>query len=171
MRDPDEIKGLLGPMASKLGMESPIQTAKVFAGWEEIVGTEISSRCHPTSIKSGILRLSTLSPAWASELRYLEREIVGRVNSWVGQSLIVKVELWVASSGDAASKGGFTTRKDKPARVESEAQTNDRLGRPTEASEKDALEAERLTESIPDSKLAEATKRALLAGKMRKRRR
>lgn len=92
---PSRLRDLLDPAGRKLGFEGAVDAGKVFARWDAIVGSDIAEHVEPTSLRDGVLRVRTDSPAWATEVAYLSREIAGRVNTALGRELVR--ELKVAS--------------------------------------------------------------------------
>lgn len=146
---------MLLELAARLGIEHPMETARLFGAWERIVGVEVAARCRPTSLRSGVLKVRAASPAWAAELRYLAPELIRRVNTELGGEVVREVATWVDLKG--------------PREERRESQTNDRLSSPDLRPE-DYAEAREAVGAIGDEGLAEAMKRALLAAKMRKRR-
>lgn len=158
MKDPAPLSEMLEKLVAGLGPENPMETAKLFGAWDQIVGPEVAGRCSPTSLKKGILKVRADSAAWASEFKYLAPEVVRRINQKLGPGVVTKIEPWVpAAGGKGARAPSGSTPKIQRAIV---------IGSPTS---EELEEADSMTGSIADKRLAEATKRALLAGKMRKK--
>lgn len=161
MRDPIKLAGLLGRAAEGMGVKDPLAVARIFSSWSEIVGPEIAARCQPSALSKGVLKVSIASQAWAAQFRFLAPEVMRRLNAHLGAEIVTEIKPWVPTPTRAAKREAEAPRP-TPARPQVEP-----LGRPTE---QDQIEAERLAADIPDAGLAESLKRALLAGKMRKRR-
>ena len=161
MRDPSKIGGLLGKAAEGMGVRNPVAVARVFSAWKKIVGPEIAARCEPTGLKDGVLKVSIESPAWAGQFKYLAPEVMRRLNEHLGAEIITEIKPWVITANKAGKKRAEAP-KDSPPPPEIPP-----LPTPTSS---DLAEAERQVASIPDERLAESMKRALLAGKMHKRR-
>jgi len=51
----------------------------VFTKWPEIVGDEVAAHCRPLSIDGETLIIAADDSTWASELRWLENEVISRV--------------------------------------------------------------------------------------------
>ncbi|MDQ4148529.1 MAG: DUF721 domain-containing protein [Actinomycetota bacterium] len=96
----------LAGLAEGWGLEKPVETGRLFARWEAMVGSDIASRCKPTSLQGGVLKVRTGSPAWASELKYLEGQIVARLNKELGQDIVKRIKPWVSSRREAEKGGG-----------------------------------------------------------------
>ena len=182
-RDPAPIRNLLLDGARRWGLDHPIETARVFGGWRELVGDQVAARCEPASLGRGVLKVWAASPPWASELRYLAPEVIRRVNAGVGREVVreLKVALRPASgplSGTAPGGPGGLRKLRAPGRRYLAGGEED-WGRaappgpptgPGRGAAPSAGEVERageLVAPIADERLAEATKRAVLAAKMR----
>jgi predicted nucleic acid-binding Zn ribbon protein len=63
----------------------------VHEGWSAIVGDELADHAHPLAIEDGCLRVGVDSAAWASHLRWSEREIVARAGRLVGGGVVTSV--------------------------------------------------------------------------------
>lgn len=157
--------------ARRLGIEHPMETAKVFGNWHELVGAQVAARCEPSSLGRGILRVVAANPAWANELRYLAPEVIRRVNAGVGAEVVreLKVTLKGAAPGGAGARGrrvgtGAEEEGGPPPEARGAAPV---VARRAETAAERA-EADRLVSVIGDEKLAAATKRALLAAKTRR---
>lgn len=110
MAEPSPIRQALMELAQRLGIDRPAAAARVFSSWEQIVGEEVAGRCSPLSLKDGVLRVATSSPAWAAELRYLGPEMARRVNEEVGAEVVKRVEAKVRTPDQEALEKGERKR-------------------------------------------------------------
>lgn len=60
--------------------------------WGELVGPEASAASRPLAIEHGRLLVSVTEPAWASQLRWLEAEVVRRSADLLGPGVIDRLE-------------------------------------------------------------------------------
>jgi predicted nucleic acid-binding Zn ribbon protein len=60
----------------------------VFSRWEEIVGDDVAAHCRPVSITGHTLLVEASDSTWASELRWLENEVVARLSEVCGSDRI-----------------------------------------------------------------------------------
>lgn len=95
MNEPVPIAGLIAKLAADLGIEHPIESARLFWDWDNIVGAQVAARCRPTSLKEGVLKVKTSSATWAAECRYLAPEMINRVNKELGKSIVKEIRPWV----------------------------------------------------------------------------
>lgn len=150
--DPVRIAGTLGALARGWGMESPIESARIFSSWDRIVGPEVAARCRPTSLKGGVLKVRTESAVWASEFRYLSADVIRRINSDLGAQIVREVKPWVRPG--VGENGPMPKRfmPSPPATTKSSAEA--------------AKQAAEVARGVKDPQLSEALRRALLAAKI-----
>jgi hypothetical protein len=170
--------------ARRWGLDSPLEVALIFGSWKEMVGEQVAARCEPAALGRGVLKVWAASAPWANELRYLAPEVIRRVNAAVGREVVreLKVALRPApgSGRSVRGGGGWASRgegrrpgaKAGPFRETDEAFESPlprRPAGPSRASVPDVAAAEAMVAAIGDAKLADATKRAVLAAKTLRR--
>lgn len=67
----------------------------VFTKWPEIVGDDVAAHSRPASIEGSVLRIVADDAVWASELRWLENEVLERLSTVAGNTRITEVEVRV----------------------------------------------------------------------------
>lgn len=170
MGEPTGIGSILARLSAGWGIEDPLASAKLFHTWEAIVGPEIAAQCRPSSFKGGVLKVRASSQGWASQLKYLAPKMIERINQELGTDLVKEVKAWVDIKGPGESPSKAPSRSSPTGPSQARA-TQSKAGFPQDypQAEKDRETVDRLVAEISDEKLAEAAKRALLAGKMRQR--
>ena len=83
---------------------APVTPAKtvggVFSRWEDAVGEQIAANAHPVRLTDGTLVVEVDEPGWATQLRYLEAELLERIASVAGPG-VTAIELKVRRRGRA----------------------------------------------------------------------
>lgn len=79
-----------------MGLARAADAGLVWSRWEDIVGAQVARHAEPTSLRQGLLRVRTSSPAWAGELLYLRSDIAQRANELLGRSAVSEVRIWTA---------------------------------------------------------------------------
>ena len=92
---PRPAKASLDAIAHKLGAPKAASLAALFDRWAEIVGDAVAAHAQPRSLKRGVLSVAVDHPAWATELRYMEAEIMARSNGVAGAGTVAKIEVRV----------------------------------------------------------------------------
>lgn len=54
-------------------------TSTVFGRWEELVGPDVAAHARPVRLSDGRLTVEVDDPVWATQLRFLEANIVRRL--------------------------------------------------------------------------------------------
>jgi len=164
--------------ARRWGLHNPLEIARVFGSWKEMVGEQVAARCEPASLGQGVLKVWAASAPWANELKYLAPEVIRRVNAAVGQEVVRELKVALRpgpASGDGPGRRGTgremgrRSGRQSAAFRESDEAFEQPATHPTAASPElaspDVAAAEAMVVPIGDERLAEATKRAVLAAK------
>jgi len=54
-------------------------THSLFGRWPEVVGEAVAAHATPVKIERGRLLVNVDEPGWATQLRYLEADLIGRL--------------------------------------------------------------------------------------------
>lgn len=74
-------------------------TSSILEAWPEIIGPELASRIVAVAVRGDELVVRVEDPAWASQLRWLERQLLDRIEALVGPGRITAVTARVAPRG------------------------------------------------------------------------
>ncbi|NMO02596.1 DUF721 family protein [Gordonia sp. TBRC 11910] len=92
-RDPQLLGVLTGRLANDRGWKPRIGEGTVFARWPDIVGEEISAHATPTSLLNGIMQVQAESTAWATQLRYVQAQILAKIAAAVGDGVVTSLRI------------------------------------------------------------------------------
>jgi predicted nucleic acid-binding Zn ribbon protein len=70
--------------------------AGVFGHWEEAVGEAIAAHAKPVLLDEGRLLVEVDQPGWATQLRYLEQELLERLRPHIGGAELHRIDVRVA---------------------------------------------------------------------------
>src|SRR5699024_8888430 len=87
-RDPQGIGLILRRVLSDLGWNAGMNSGRVLAEWDEIVGERLATHCRPVSFEDGVLVVSASSSAWAAQLRLLTPQLVTTIEEHVGSHVV-----------------------------------------------------------------------------------
>jgi len=76
-----------------LGLPSTDAVEQLFLRWTEVVGPELSRCCTPASLRDGRLVITAADHAWATELRWLEKELISRCDSTLGPGVVKTISI------------------------------------------------------------------------------
>jgi len=85
----DVVRGLRGGTSARA-------VAGVFAQWDEIVGPQVAAHARPVSLVDGRLLVEVDEPGWATQLRYLEVELLARLVTVAGTGAPTSIDVRVA---------------------------------------------------------------------------
>lgn len=81
------VRGLRGPGAKAV--------AGLFSGWEQAVGPQIAAHARPLVLDEGALVVEVDEPGWATQLRFLERDLIERLRPHLGGAELRSIEVRV----------------------------------------------------------------------------
>ena len=88
-----------GPRRIGEGLERIVPGGKVFGTllerWTELVGDNLASHIRPAAIDAKTLVIAVEDPAWASQLRWLETDILGRLAEALGDGVVTDIRVVV----------------------------------------------------------------------------
>lgn len=97
--DPQPINGALDRVVRAMGGVGAETLQKVLAAWSEVAGDDVASRTRPVVLQHGRLVVEVDDPAWVTELRYREAEILAQFGAVVGTGQVTALELRVVRRG------------------------------------------------------------------------
>ncbi|MEU9045182.1 MULTISPECIES: DciA family protein [unclassified Kitasatospora] len=104
-RDPVPLGAALNRLLTERGWESSAAVGGVMGRWPQIVGPDIAAHCHPSSYDeaAAVLTVQCDSTAWATQLRWLARQLVARLNHELGHGTVKTIKVL----GPAAPARGY----------------------------------------------------------------
>ena len=93
--EPVQLGDALAAVRAELGLPAGDPLRALTDQWSDIVGDDIAAHAHLDSVRDGTLTITADGPIWASQLRYLEGEIVTRAEAVVGTDVIGSVRIRV----------------------------------------------------------------------------
>jgi predicted nucleic acid-binding Zn ribbon protein len=101
--EPQSLSESVDRLVRSLGAPSAKLTRSVFADWDDIVGPAISPHARPHALRERTLVVAVADPAWATQLRFLEGELLERISAATGSDEIRAIEVRVRRAGTARS--------------------------------------------------------------------
>lgn len=108
-RDPQPFGKLVSRVSLDRGWSPRLTDATVLGRWPQLVGPEIADHCTPVSLRDGELVLQAESTAWATQLRTLQRQLLGTLAGAVGRDVVKRIRV-VGPSGPSWRHGPRTVR-------------------------------------------------------------
>lgn len=92
-RDPQPFGRVVSRVALDRGWSPRLTDATVLGRWPQLVGPDIADHCTPVSLRDGELVLQAESTAWATQLRTLQRQLLGRLAGSVGKDVVRRIRV------------------------------------------------------------------------------
>ncbi len=93
MAQEKSLKDLIMKMMESYHLSDKLAEMKVKSNWEEIMGVTISKNTRRLSIYKKTLYLELTSAALRNDLYFHEKTIVEKVNQYVGQKVVNKINI------------------------------------------------------------------------------
>jgi predicted nucleic acid-binding Zn ribbon protein len=63
----------------RLGGPDAAVVRQVFGHWGDLVGPAVAARSRPRTLRDGVLTVEVEDPAWATQLRWLQAQVLARI--------------------------------------------------------------------------------------------
>lgn len=90
-RPPRRLVEALSEVASDLNLDAPDDVAAVMAAWPDAVGEAIAAHVRPRRLHDGELLVEVDAPVWATQLRYLEDDVLRRLGRKVRPGVVKSI--------------------------------------------------------------------------------
>jgi predicted nucleic acid-binding Zn ribbon protein len=94
-RDPEHIGSILGSLMATVRRQPDGDLARIFQLWEGAVGATLARNAQPAAFKGELLIVHVTSSAWAHQLRFLESDLVAKINAALDAPLVEKIRFKV----------------------------------------------------------------------------
>ena len=96
---PKQLGATFEPMMRHMKAPSIDVLKAVFVQWSEIVGEDVAAHTRPSVIDGQTLIVAADDTTWASQLRWLENQLLERIEAVSGSDRINAVKVRVARQG------------------------------------------------------------------------
>ena len=95
--EPKPVGASLDRVARSMGVPLASTLSTVFASWPDLVGESVAQHARPRTLRDGTLVVTVDEPAWATQLRWLEADLLTRLNDVLGPGSVAKIEVRVVA--------------------------------------------------------------------------
>jgi predicted nucleic acid-binding Zn ribbon protein len=92
-RDPQPLGRLASRLSGERGWAPKLSGGAVFGRWAELVGEEVAEHARPVALREGELTVQADSTAWATQLRLLQRQLLGRLAARLGDGVVTRMRI------------------------------------------------------------------------------
>ena len=93
--DPTPVGPVLDALLHSLGAPPADALATLFERWHELAGTPLADHGVPMSLEAGVLAVKVGEPAWSTEWRYRQGEVLRRCDELLGEGTVTRIEVRV----------------------------------------------------------------------------
>ena len=90
---PTLLNGLLEAVVADLGLEQKLAECRARIVWEEAVGPALAQHARPLRVHRGFLEVAVPSAVWRTQLSFMQRDIVVRINELLGGEVVKELRL------------------------------------------------------------------------------
>ncbi len=94
-RGPVPLRRSLERLLEGMGAPRIDDTKTIIEQWSEIVGPRLADRIEAVAVRGSELLVAVNDPAWASQVAWLEAQLLERIESLVGSGRITSVRVRV----------------------------------------------------------------------------
>ena len=87
------LNGLLEAVIEDIGVGEKLAECRARMVWEEAVGPALAQHTHPLRVRRGCLEVAVPSAVWRTQLSFMQRDIVARINELLGGEVVVELKL------------------------------------------------------------------------------
>lgn len=87
---PEEPTSLIDSMRSvlrRLKMDEGTSVGSVFQSWDDVVGADLAQHIQPIKLDGGVLVVEASDAAWATQFRFLEKDVRLRLQERTGSAV------------------------------------------------------------------------------------
>jgi predicted nucleic acid-binding Zn ribbon protein len=92
---PRPIGASLERVGRSLGMPAADTLGAVFGRWSSLVGEQVAAHATPVRLRHGALSITVDDPVWATQIRWLEHDLVARLGEALGEGVVERIEVRV----------------------------------------------------------------------------
>jgi predicted nucleic acid-binding Zn ribbon protein len=95
----ERLDASLDRFLEKAGLAGPLRAWRAISLWSEVVGEPACHRSRAVNWEAGRLIVEVDTPAWTSQLMFLKRDIINRLNARIGEFVIREIQFIAARGG------------------------------------------------------------------------
>ena len=93
--EPVPLADALAAVGAELGLPAGNAHGQLEARWFEVMGDDVAAHAHLVSVRDGVLTVTVDGPIWATQMRYLETEVMARAEAVVGPGVVTALKVRV----------------------------------------------------------------------------
>jgi predicted nucleic acid-binding Zn ribbon protein len=93
--EPERVTSALDRVVRHLGAPSVDALDTLYRRWDELAGPSLATHTRPIALRDGALVVAVHDPAWATQVRFLEPQLLDRIAAELGAAAPTRLEVRV----------------------------------------------------------------------------
>jgi len=92
-KEPVHLRSVLEQLLKDFGTPDITVVTSIIDQWEEIVGSDLASKISAVAISGSELIVSVDDPVWASQIIWLESQLLDKITRLIGEEKITSIRV------------------------------------------------------------------------------
>jgi predicted nucleic acid-binding Zn ribbon protein len=92
-KEPVHLRSVLEQLLKDFGTPDIAVVTSIVDQWEEIVGRDLAAKISAVAISGSELIVRVDDPAWASQINWLEKQLLDKITNLVGEEKITSIRV------------------------------------------------------------------------------
>ena len=90
-KEPVHLRSVLEQLLKDFGTPDIRVVTSIVDQWEEVVGIDLAAKISAVAVSGSELIVRVDDPAWASQINWLEKQLLDKITSLVGEEKITSI--------------------------------------------------------------------------------
>ena len=96
-KEPVHLRSVLEQLLKDFGTPDITTVTSIINEWEEIVGSDLATKISAVAISGSELIVRVDDPAWASQISWLENQLLDKITRLIGEEKITSIRVRTTS--------------------------------------------------------------------------
>ena len=96
-KEPVHLRSVLEQLLKDFGSPDITTVTSIIDQWEEIVGSDLATKISAVAISGSELIVRVDDPAWASQISWLENQLLDKITGLIGEEKITSIRVRTTS--------------------------------------------------------------------------
>jgi len=92
-KEPVHLRSVLEQVLKDFGTPDITVVTSIVDQWEEVVGLDLAAKISAVAISGSELIVRVDDPAWASQINWLEKQLLDKIASLVGEEKVTSIRV------------------------------------------------------------------------------
>ena len=92
-KEPVHLRSVLEQVLKDFGTPDITVVTSIVEQWEEVVGLDLAAKISAVAISGSELIVRVDDPAWASQINWLEKQLLDKIASLVGEEKVTSIRV------------------------------------------------------------------------------